>query len=98
MLGSHEEYKKFINNFSQTKEKFYSSTNNYFDSNGEFSGNVYLMKNNRTLSKKFLVLDFATVDLICYNSRLKKQKLIFLHSLVGCFIEKLEPSEGMHRV
>lgn len=46
------------------------------------------MRNNRQLIRKYIVLKNGS-DLYCYYSETNRKKIIFMHSMVGCHIEKL---------
>ena len=61
------------------------------------SGYVLVMRNNRSLIKKYLELRNGT-DLFCYYSTENKKKTVFMHSLVGCHIECLPPFENEDKV
>ena len=46
------------------------------------------MKNNRKLGRKYL--DLQGCDLICYKAKNKRDFVIFLHSLVGVYVSKMD--------
>ena len=63
--------------------------------NLHFSGDVFVMRNNRQLIKKFIELKNGS-DLFCYYSETNRKKVIFMHSLIGCHIEKLSPFDNQY--
>jgi cystathionine beta-lyase family protein involved in aluminum resistance len=81
-----------LQNLEEVKKS--QSSANYIHPDDFFSkiqGPVLLMKSSKKVTRKYL--DLQGADLICYKARNKREPIIFLHNLVGTFIEKLDPIE-----